>query len=149
MKYKLFTILCILGVHCGVSAKAAVKPNFIVIHADNFCYGDLDCYGEKDIATTRIWQMSREGAKFTLCYVAPVCSPSCASLVTGCIAQRVGMGGVLFPRNNHGLKSEETELHSKKKISITPRRGYDLPAMRYVEKELGKRPPLLPNRERE
>jgi arylsulfatase A-like enzyme len=30
--------------------------------------------------------------------------------MTGCIAQRVGIGGVLFPRNNHGLNPDEQTL---------------------------------------
>jgi arylsulfatase A-like enzyme len=106
----LAVILCVLGVLCGASARAAEKPNFIVILADDLGYGDLACYGAKDIATPHIDQMAREGAKFTSCYVAPVCSPTRASLMTGCIAQRVGIGGVLFPRNDHGLNPDERTL---------------------------------------
>jgi arylsulfatase A-like enzyme len=107
---RLATILCGLGVLCGVSARAAEKPNFIVILADDLGYGDLACYGAKDIATPHIDQMAREGAKFTSCYVASVCSPTRASLMTGCIPQRVGIGGVLFPRNDYGLNPDETTL---------------------------------------
>ena len=91
-------------------ASAAQKPNFIVILADDLGYGDLACYGAKDVATSQIDQMAREGAKFTSCYVAPVCSPTRAALMTGCVAQRVGIGGVLFPRNNHGLNPDEITL---------------------------------------
>ncbi len=90
--------------------EAAQKPNIIVILADDLGYGDLACYGAKDIATPHIDQMAREGAKFTSCYVAPVCSPTRAALMTGSVAQRVGIGGVLFPRNNHGLNPDETTL---------------------------------------
>ncbi|MHB8898876.1 MAG: sulfatase family protein [Thermoguttaceae bacterium] len=54
--------------------------------------------------------MAKEGVKLTNFYVAPVCSPTRASLMTGCIAQRVGIGGVLFPRNNHGLNPDERTL---------------------------------------
>ena len=54
--------------------------------------------------------MAEEGTKFTSFYVSPVCSPTRASLMTGCIAQRVGIGGVLFPRNNHGLNPDERTL---------------------------------------
>ena len=86
------------------------KPNFVVILADDLGYGDLACYGADDIATPRIDRMVMEGSKFTSFYVAPVCSPTRASLMTGCIAQRVGIGGVLFPRNNHGLSPDEITL---------------------------------------
>lgn len=103
---------CSLIVACGVafSAESAPKLNFIVILADDMGYGDLGCYGAKDIATPNIDRMALEGAKFTSCYVAPVCSPTRASLMTGSIAQRVGIGGVLFPRNNHGLSPDEITL---------------------------------------
>jgi len=86
------------------------KPNFIFILADDLGYGDLACYGADDIATPHIDRMAEEGTKFTSFYVSPVCSPTRASLMTGCIAQRVGIGGVLFPRNNHGLNPDERTL---------------------------------------
>ncbi len=104
--------LCALCLLCGLSAaaEAAQQPNIIVILADDLGYGDLGCYGAKDVATPQIDQMAREGTKFTSFYVSSVCSPTRASLMTGCIAQRVGIGGVLFPRNNHGLNPDEITL---------------------------------------
>jgi arylsulfatase A-like enzyme len=86
------------------------KPNFIVILADDLGYGDVGCYGADNVATPHIDRMAQEGTKFTSFYVCPVCSPTRASLMTGCIAQRVGIGGVLFPRNNHGLNPDERTL---------------------------------------
>jgi arylsulfatase A-like enzyme len=86
------------------------KPNFIVILSDDLGYGDLACYGADDIATPHIDRVALEGTKFTSFYVSPVCSPTRASLMTGCIAQRVEIGGVLFPRNNHGLNPDERTL---------------------------------------
>lgn len=109
MMKHLTIILCALCILCG-SSQAARKPNIIVILADDLGYGDLACYGAKDIATPHIDRMASEGAKFTSCYVAPVCTPTRASLMTGCIAQRVGIGGVMFPRNNHGLNPDENTL---------------------------------------
>jgi arylsulfatase A len=108
----LTAILCALCVLCGSSASAvaAEKPNFIVILADDLGYGDLGCYGAKDVATPHLDRMAQEGVKFTSFYAAPVCSPTRASLMTGSIAQRVGIGGVLFPRNNHGLNPDEKTL---------------------------------------
>jgi arylsulfatase A len=111
MMKRLTVILSALCVLCGSFAAAAVpKPNFIVLLADDLGYGDLACYGAKDIATPHIDQMAREGAKFDACYVAPVCSPTRAALMTGSVAQRVGIGGVLFPRNDHGLNPDEKTL---------------------------------------
>ena len=86
------------------------RPNIIVILADDLGYGDLACYGAGDIATPHIDRMAAEGAKFTSFYVSPVCSPTRASLMTGCHPTRVGIGGVMFPRNNHGLNPDEIAL---------------------------------------
>ena len=86
------------------------KPNVIVILADDLGYGDLSCYGADDIATPNIDRMAAEGAKFSSFYVSAVCSPTRASLMTGSHSTRVGIGGVLFPRNNHGLNPDEITL---------------------------------------
>ncbi len=86
------------------------KPNFIVILTDDQGYNDLSCYGATDVATPQIDQMAKEGVRCTSFYVSPVCSPTRASLMTGCYPQRVGIGGVMFPRNNHGLHPDELTL---------------------------------------
>ena len=86
------------------------KPNVIVILADDLGYGDLSCYGAQDIATPNIDRMATEGAKFNSFYVSPVCSPTRAALMTGSHSTRVGIGGVMFPRNNHGLNANEITL---------------------------------------
>lgn len=89
---------------------AAPRPNIVFILADDLGYGDLVCYGAKDVATPNIDGMAKEGVKLTTFYVAPVCSPTRAAFMTGCLPQRVGIGGVLFPRNNHGLNPDEKTL---------------------------------------
>ena len=92
------------------AADTPAKPNIIFILADDLGYGDLACYGAKDVATPNMDRMAKEGVKLTSFYVAPVCSPTRAAFMTGSIAQRVGIGGVLFPRNNHGLNPDEITL---------------------------------------
>ena len=92
------------------------KPNVIVILADDLGYGDLSCYGADDIATPNIDGMAAEGAKFNSFYVSPVCSPTRAALMTGSHSTRVGIGGVMFPRNNHGLNPDEITLPELLKI---------------------------------
>lgn len=86
------------------------KPNVIVILADDLGYGDLSCCGADDIATPNIDRMAAEGAKFNSFYVSAVCSPTRAALMTGSHSIRVGIGGVMFPRNNHGLNPAEITL---------------------------------------
>ncbi|MEM9367306.1 MAG: sulfatase [Planctomycetota bacterium] len=86
------------------------KPNVVVILADDLGFGDLACFGATDIATPNLDRMAIEGAKFNSFYVSAVCSPTRASLMTGSHPIRVGIGGVLFPRNDHGLNPDEITL---------------------------------------
>lgn len=106
--------LCTLFTLAACEANAATpderKPNVIVILADDLGYGDLSCFGAVDIATPNIDRMATEGAKFSSFYVSAVCSPTRAALMTGSHSTRVGIGGVMFPRNNHGLNPDEITL---------------------------------------
>ncbi|QDT62472.1 Arylsulfatase [Stieleria bergensis] len=102
-------VLCLAAAHSHAQSESQ-KPNVIVILADDLGYGDLSCYGADDIATPSIDRMAAEGAKFNSFYVSPVCSPTRAALMTGSHSTRVGIGGVMFPRNNHGLNPDEITL---------------------------------------
>jgi arylsulfatase A len=100
----------------SVSAFAA-KPNIIVIFVDNFGNGDLGCFGSKLHRTPHVDRLAAEGTKFTSFYVASgVCTPSRASLLTGCYPRRVGMhvsdtgGAVLQPVALKGLNPSEVTL---------------------------------------
>lgn len=76
------------------------KPNFIIIFTDDQGYGDVGCYGNKDLRTPNLDKMASEGIRFTDFYVAAaVCTPSRAALLTGCYPQRVGLPSVLFPNS--------------------------------------------------
>ncbi|WP_281616006.1 sulfatase-like hydrolase/transferase [Flammeovirga sp. SubArs3] len=75
---------------------AQKKPNFLIIVADDLGYGDLSCYGAKDIKTPNIDQLASEGALFTNFHTtSSVCSPSRASMYTGKYPDLVGVPGVV------------------------------------------------------
>lgn len=62
----------------------AVKPNIILINADDLGYGDLSCYGASKLATPHIDRLAAEGRRFTDAHAASaVCSPSRYGLLTG------------------------------------------------------------------
>ena len=62
----------------------AKKPNIIFIMADDLGYGDLGCYGQKEILTPNIDKLAVEGMRFTDCYTgSTVCAPSRSVLMTG------------------------------------------------------------------
>jgi len=65
-------------------ADPSVRPNIILIVADDLGYGDLGCYGQKKILTPNIDQLAVEGTRFTQAYAgSTVCAPSRCSLMTG------------------------------------------------------------------
>lgn len=70
----------------NTSAQAAdeVKPNVIVILADDIGYGDLGCYGATRIQTPCLDALARQGVRFTQDYSpASTSSPSRYALLTG------------------------------------------------------------------
>jgi len=87
-------------------------PNIVFILVDDLGYGDLGCYGSKDIKTPNIDAMATGGMKFTDFYVnAPVCSPTRAGFMTGRSQQRCGAETVFTPGNlKKGLPINETTL---------------------------------------
>lgn len=93
----------------ATSTAQAAKPNFVIIFADDQGYGDLSSFGSTTIRTPNIDRLAEEGRKFTSFMVAsPVCTPSRATLLTGCYPKRVGMHQhVLFPSSTKGLHPEE------------------------------------------
>ena len=61
-----------------------VRPNLVIILADDLGYGDLGCFGHPTIATPNLDRMAVEGQKLTEFYVAAsVCTPSRAVILTG------------------------------------------------------------------
>ncbi|MHC4665786.1 MAG: sulfatase-like hydrolase/transferase [Planctomycetota bacterium] len=123
------------------------KPNFIIIFCDDLGYGDLGCFGSKVHRTPNLDRMAAEGMKFTSFYVtSSVCTPSRASLMTGCYPKRVDMHKdshgkcVLFPVDGKGLNPDEITI-----AEILKRRGY---ATCCIGKwHLGDQPEFLPTRQ--
>jgi len=57
------TFLACLALCCG-HAPAAGRPNIIYILADDLGYGDLGCYGQRDIRTPNLDRMAGVGLRF-------------------------------------------------------------------------------------
>lgn len=73
----------VLAASAALSA-APKKPNILFILLDDLGYGDVGCYGQKQIQTPHIDSLAREGTRFTDAYAGgPVCAPSRCVLMTG------------------------------------------------------------------
>lgn len=93
----------------------AVKPNVVILFADDLGYGDLGSFGHPYIRTPNLDAMAREGQRWTDFYVAaPVCSPSRGALLTGRLPVRTGLYGerigVYFPDDPGGMPEREVTL---------------------------------------
>jgi arylsulfatase A-like enzyme len=76
------------------SGQCSNKPNVIIINADDLGYGDLSCYGAKQIKTPNIDRLAEKGRMFTDAHSASaVCTPSRYALLTGEYPFRKGIYG--------------------------------------------------------
>lgn len=75
----------VLSLAASLSAvESAMRPNLILIVADDLGYGDLSCYGQKRFTTPNIDRLASEGMRFTQAYAGcTVCAPSRCTLFTG------------------------------------------------------------------
>ena len=101
-------------------------PNFILIVCDNLGYGDIGCFGSTLNRTPHLDRMAEEGMRLTDFYVSSgVCTPSRASIMTGCYPRRVnlhaGDGGfqVLRAVVSKGLHPDEVTI-----AEVLKQRGY-------------------------
>ena len=78
------------GIGCS-SSPGDVKPNFVVILADDLGYGDVAAYGSIRNATPHLDRMASEGLRFSDFHSnGPMCTPTRASLLTGLYPHRFG-----------------------------------------------------------
>ena len=130
----------------GCTGTKEEPPNFIVILCDNLGYRDTQPFGSTLHRTPQLNRMASEGRKLTHFHAsAGVCTPSRASLMTGCYAQRVGLhtnprdGQVLRPVSPYGINRDEITI-----AELLTDRGY---ATGIIGKwHLGDQPEFLPTR---
>ena len=86
MTGRLVPLLALLSPMIAPTLQAAedVRPNIVLIVADDLGWADLGCYGSTYHETPNLDALARRGMRFTHGYAAcPVCSPSRAAIMTG------------------------------------------------------------------
>ncbi len=74
----------------ALAQSSSANPNIIFILADELGIGNVSCYGADNFKTPNIDRLAGEGTRYTHCYSAPLCGPSCAAILTGRYAFRTG-----------------------------------------------------------
>ncbi|WP_442878941.1 sulfatase family protein [Bacteroides sp.] len=75
---------------CEKSSEKNSRPNVVFIYADDIGFGDLECYGAKNVKTPHVNRLADNGIRFTNAHAtAATSTPSRYSMLTGKYAWRV------------------------------------------------------------
>ena len=74
-------------------ATSDLRPNILLIVADDLGYSDIGAYGG-EIDTPNLNALANNGVRFTSFYASPNCSPTRAMLMTGQDSHSVGLGAM-------------------------------------------------------
>jgi arylsulfatase A-like enzyme len=96
LRWLIFTVLGMMRVTGVTGAETNAGPNIVLIYTDDLGYGDVGCYGAREIATPNIDRLAIEGLRFTDAHAtSATCTPSRFSLLTGEYAWRKPGTGIL------------------------------------------------------
>lgn len=140
MKNRLPVCVCCLALLTAVADVFAVegpppRPNIVFVIADDLGWADVAFHGG-NAPTPHLDQLAREGLELTQHYVAPVCSPTRAGLLTGRCWSRFG---ITTPINQRGLPWDTVTL-----AGALGAKGYDTCLI--GKWHLGSKPEWGPNR---
>lgn len=105
-------VLATMVAAAGLTARAAdPPPNIVIMLADDLGWADVGYHGGNRVETPHIDRLAAEGLELDRFYVAPMCSPTRAGLMTGRYPIRFGMArAVIPPYRNFGLPPEERTM---------------------------------------
>jgi arylsulfatase len=85
------------------TARAAGRPNVVLIMSDDMGYSDLGCFGG-EIETPTLDRLAAGGLRFTQFYNTGRCCPTRASLLTGLYPHQAGVGHMMEDRGHDGYR---------------------------------------------
>jgi arylsulfatase A len=105
-----FILFAIFIAGCDSNEHVFIKPNILLMIADDMGYSDLASYGGPS-GTPHLDKLSASGIRFTDFYAAaPNCSPSRTGLMTGRSPAIVGMYNYRPPNHPMHLREEEVTI---------------------------------------
>jgi arylsulfatase A-like enzyme len=117
-------LIAALGCHpqpAVTSAHQQTRPNIVFILADDLGYGDVGCYGQKQIHTPNIDRLAAQGVRFTQFYAGDtVCTPSRCCLMTGLHTGHC---------NERGNGDEDNPINRPTMPEVLKNAGYDTAAI--------------------
>ncbi|PQV51501.1 arylsulfatase A-like enzyme [Jejuia pallidilutea] len=139
-KFKILFFLsivsCFLHACKEKEAEKPPQPNVVIILSDDQAWGDLSINGNKNIETPHIDGIANAGAIFNNFYVAAVCSPTRAELLTGRYSFRSGVYGT-------GGGAERMDIDETTIAEVFKKAGYETAA--YGKWHNGMQYPYHPN----
>ncbi len=78
-----FALAGLINSVSSTSARAADRPNIILIMADDFGYECVTANGGQSYQTPHLDRLAAEGVRFEQCHVQPLCTPTRVQLMTG------------------------------------------------------------------
>jgi arylsulfatase A-like enzyme len=94
MKLKIITLLGLaLPLLAGPAARAAERPNILLIVGDDIGYSDLGCFGS-EIRTPNLDALAQRGLRATSFAAGPTCSPTRSMLMSGVDHHIAGLGNM-------------------------------------------------------
>ncbi|UCD29890.1 MAG: sulfatase-like hydrolase/transferase [Planctomycetota bacterium] len=119
-----------LGI-CMPAIADGQRPNVLLIMADDLGYGDVGCYGCRDIRTPNIDKLALQGVRFTNFYAnAPECSPTRTALLTGRYQQRVGGLECAIGLGNVGRYDDAIRLRADNQLGLPPEESLVIKALK-------------------
>jgi arylsulfatase A-like enzyme len=95
----------LIALLCAANARAADRPNIIVILSDDMGYSDIGCYGG-EINTPTLNGLAENGLRFTQFYNTGRCCPTRASLLSGLYPHQAGIGWMMTDRGHDGYRGD-------------------------------------------
>lgn len=118
MMFSLCLVLALVSWVAIVANTTSNRPNFILMFADDFGWGDLGANFAETKETPNLDRLASNGVRFTDFHAgASVCTPSRAALLTGRLGKRTGVTHNFSPASVAGLPLNETTVAEMLKSS--------------------------------